>query len=71
MLAAETLGLLGESWMIGDTDSDVGAGHAAGCMTALIEYPGTVHKRSGEAAPDVLAPSLAECAQSVLDLRSR
>lgn len=69
-LAAARLGLVaGESWMIGDTDSDVGAGRAAGCSTALIEYPDTAHKRSGQAAPSVLAPSLKDVAERVLELR--
>jgi D-glycero-D-manno-heptose 1,7-bisphosphate phosphatase len=45
-------------WMVGDTDADVGAGRAAGCRTALIEYPGSLHKRSGSADPDLVAASL-------------
>lgn len=45
-------------WMVGDTDADVAAGRAAGCRTVLIEYPGSVHKRSGAAQPDRRAASL-------------
>jgi D-glycero-D-manno-heptose 1,7-bisphosphate phosphatase len=45
-------------WMVGDTDADVAAGRAAGCRTALIEYPGSLHKRSGKARADLRAPSL-------------
>ena len=36
---------LGASWMVGDSDSDVLAGAAAGCRTALVEHPGTAHRR--------------------------
>jgi D-glycero-D-manno-heptose 1,7-bisphosphate phosphatase len=49
---------LSASWMIGDTDADVRAGAAAGCRTVLIEYPGSAHKRSGRAGPDIAAPDL-------------
>ena len=50
---------LEESWMIGDTDSDVEAGRAAGCRTVLVEHEPSEHKRSGTAAPDATAPDLA------------
>jgi D-glycero-D-manno-heptose 1,7-bisphosphate phosphatase len=43
---------LSRSWMIGDSDSDVLAGQAAGCRTVLI---GTA---SETCKPDVIAPSL-------------
>lgn len=36
---------LESSWMIGDTDSDVGAGLAAGCQVILVETPDSAHKR--------------------------
>jgi D-glycero-D-manno-heptose 1,7-bisphosphate phosphatase len=48
------------SWMLGDTDSDVLAGAAAGCRTALIEYPGSAHKRADTAKPTVYAGDLAD-----------
>jgi D-glycero-D-manno-heptose 1,7-bisphosphate phosphatase len=65
--AAGELGLdLGASWMIGDTDTDVQAGHNAGCRTILIEYPGSAHKRTGGAHPEALAPDLARAATLVL-----
>ena len=58
--AARDLGLdLARSWMIGDTDADVLAGRAAGCRTVLIDYPGSAHKRSGRADPDISAGDLA------------
>jgi D-glycero-D-manno-heptose 1,7-bisphosphate phosphatase len=47
-------------WMVGDTDADVAAGRAAGCRTALIEYPGSQHKRSGGARADLRASSLTD-----------
>ncbi len=58
--ASEVLGLdLESSWMVGDTDGDIGAGRAAGCHTLLIEHSGSVHKRSSGLAPDLRAPDLA------------
>jgi D-glycero-D-manno-heptose 1,7-bisphosphate phosphatase len=49
--AARELDLdLERSWIVGDTDSDVEAGRAAGCRTALIVHPGSAHKRAGSAA---------------------
>jgi D-glycero-D-manno-heptose 1,7-bisphosphate phosphatase len=68
--AASMLGLrLGESWMIGDTDTDVAAGRAAGCRTALIEYAGSAHKRAGEADPDLVAANLGGAVWRVLNGR--
>jgi D-glycero-D-manno-heptose 1,7-bisphosphate phosphatase len=65
--AASSLGLdLGASWMIGDTDTDVAAGAAAGCRTVLIEHPGTCHKRSGEAIADVVALDLSDAVVRLL-----
>ncbi len=69
--AAEELGLdLASSWMLGDTDSDVVAGHAAGCRTVLIEHPGSAHKRVTEEGPDVVAASLADGVAQLLKERS-
>jgi D-glycero-D-manno-heptose 1,7-bisphosphate phosphatase len=59
LAAASALNLdLGACWMVGDTDSDVLAGRAAGCRTLLIRYPGSEHKRLQEVNPDASAPSL-------------
>jgi D-glycero-D-manno-heptose 1,7-bisphosphate phosphatase len=55
-------------WMVGDTDADVAAGRAAGCRTALIEYPGSVHKRLGRAHPDLTAASLDDAVARLLAL---
>jgi D-glycero-D-manno-heptose 1,7-bisphosphate phosphatase len=50
---AEELDLdLSRSWMIGDMDSDVLAGQAAGCRTVLLGTPSTT------VSPDLVAPSL-------------
>jgi D-glycero-D-manno-heptose 1,7-bisphosphate phosphatase len=55
--AAELSIDLAASWMIGDTDADVGAGRNAGCRTVLVEYQGSAHKR-GAAEPDLRVPDL-------------
>jgi histidinol-phosphate phosphatase family protein len=57
---------LESSWMFGDTDTDVAAGRAAGCRTALIEYPGSAHKRAGTAGEDVLATDVEDAVAQVL-----
>ena len=70
--AAEALGLdLASSWMLGDTDSDVAAGRAAGCRTVLIEHPGSAHKRVAEESPDVVASNLADGVAQLLKERLR
>jgi D-glycero-D-manno-heptose 1,7-bisphosphate phosphatase len=66
--AAHDVDLSG-SWMIGDTDSDVAAGAAAGCATILVEHPGSAHKRSGIAIPDEIVPDLAAAATFILRLK--
>jgi histidinol-phosphate phosphatase family protein len=48
------------SWMVGDTDADMGAGKAAGCMTLLIRYPGSVHKRLQAIDPDLVADTFTD-----------
>lgn len=60
---------LGSSWMIGDTDTDVAAGRAAGCRTLLIEYPPSGHKRSGQARSDLRAPDIGDGVAQLLDRR--
>jgi len=60
--AAELALDLRASWMIGDTDADVAAGHAAGCRTILIEQPDSVGKRSNAVRPNLLAADLASAA---------
>jgi histidinol-phosphate phosphatase family protein len=57
---------LERSWMIGDTDSDVLAGAAAGCRTVLIEQEGSAHKRTGTTHPDAVMPDLQAAAALLL-----
>jgi len=65
--AARALELdVSSSWMLGDTDSDMVAGDAAGCRTALIEYPGSAHKRAATANPTVYAGDLADAVAQLL-----
>ncbi|MGI8903421.1 MAG: D-glycero-alpha-D-manno-heptose-1,7-bisphosphate 7-phosphatase [Solirubrobacteraceae bacterium] len=54
------------SWMVGDTDSDILAGAAAGCRTVLVEHPGSTHKRTGSARPDFVAPTIEAAATLIV-----
>jgi len=56
---------LAQSWMIGDQDSDLRCGRAAGCKVALLEHRGSEHKR-GEVEPDLRVDSLGELADQLL-----
>jgi D-glycero-D-manno-heptose 1,7-bisphosphate phosphatase len=58
---------LSASWMCGDTDTDVEAGRAAGCRTALISYPGSAHKRTSDVSAELCADDLAGAAAGILD----
>jgi D-glycero-D-manno-heptose 1,7-bisphosphate phosphatase len=70
--AARALGLdLAASWMLGDTDTDVAAGRAAGCRTVLIEHHASAHKRGGGTNPDLIAADLPEAVARLLDQRAR
>lgn len=62
---------LDDSWMVGDTDTDVLAGKAAGCRTALIAYPGSEHKRIGVVDPDIPAPDFLEATTRLLSVNFR
>jgi D-glycero-D-manno-heptose 1,7-bisphosphate phosphatase len=55
---------LSASWMVGDQDSDLKCGRAAGCKVALIEHHGSGHKR-GTVEPDLRCESLAELASAL------
>ena len=69
--AASELGLsLPESWIVGDSDGDIGAGQAAGCRTLLIEHPLTSHRRSPGVAADANANDLQGAAAIILDSES-
>lgn len=54
------------SWMVGDSDSDVAAGRAAGVSTVLVDSQGGSHKRSGHPAPDARVADLASAARFIL-----
>jgi len=54
---------LSESWMVGDSASDVEAGRRAGCKTARIEYHHSFPGSSG----DVTASSLIDVVIQLLD----
>lgn len=56
---------LGNSWMIGDRDSDIECGKAAGTKTILIEEPSSEKKR-GKSLPDYKARNLAEAVKIIL-----
>jgi D-glycero-D-manno-heptose 1,7-bisphosphate phosphatase len=69
--AADELALdLASSWMIGDTDTDIGAGRAAGCKTVLLEHQPSAHKRAGAVDPDVRARDLSDAAAQLLGGRA-
>ena len=59
------------SWMIGDSDSDVLAGGAAGVRTVLVTYPPGAHKRTGTAVPTLVAADLPAAARALLGLTGR
>jgi D-glycero-D-manno-heptose 1,7-bisphosphate phosphatase len=56
---------LARSWMIGDQDSDLACGRAAGCKVALIEHRRSAHKR-GAIEPDLRVENLEELARVIL-----
>jgi len=57
---------MSSSWMIGDTDADVGVGRAAGVRTVLVANPDSSHKRSDGLTPDSVVRDLVH-AVSVLE----
>lgn len=67
--AAAELGIdLSRSWMVGDTDTDVLAGEAAGAMTILVRTPASAHKRSGTILPRAAVRTLGEAVSLITSL---
>jgi D-glycero-D-manno-heptose 1,7-bisphosphate phosphatase len=56
---------LSRSWMVGDQDTDLAAGRSAGCHVALLEHPGSAHKR-GAIEPDLRVADLRELMAELL-----
>lgn len=54
---------LRRSYMVGDRWRDIGAGHAAGCRTVLIDYNYAEQKAEN---PDIVVKSLEEASQRIL-----
>jgi phosphoglycolate phosphatase-like HAD superfamily hydrolase len=66
--ASKDLGIdPGSSWMIGDSESDIAAGIAAGCRTALVAPSGTSSRA------EIVAETLADAWRriSLLSLSNR
>jgi histidinol-phosphate phosphatase family protein len=55
---------LRQSWMIGDAESDVAAGAAAGCRTAFVGPAPAV------AEAEIVAPSLADASRQIVEATS-
>lgn len=55
---------LARSWMVGDQDTDIQCGQAAGSRTALLENPHSAKKR-GASRPDFTALGLAQAARRI------
>ena len=56
---------LARSWMVGDQDSDLACGRAAGCKVALLEHRGSEQKR-GKVEPDVRVRNLEELVEMLV-----
>lgn len=56
---------LTQSWMIGDRDTDIQCGQAAGCLTALITTSADAAKR-GQSQPDFIADTLTDVVEMLL-----
>jgi D-glycero-D-manno-heptose 1,7-bisphosphate phosphatase len=57
---------LAASWMVGDSDSDVAAGVAAGTRTVLVEHPRSAHRRRGSHTPTFTVSDLMSATSAIL-----
>ena len=64
--AAELDSDLAQSWMIGDSDTDVEAGQLSGCRTVLVDNPRSAHRRAGSVVADIEATSLDDAVTRLL-----
>lgn len=55
------------AWMVGDSDADAGAAAALGMRFALVEHPGSVHRRTSGDAPLVRACDLLGATGDIVD----
>jgi D-glycero-D-manno-heptose 1,7-bisphosphate phosphatase len=68
--AAEAFGLdLSRSWMVGDRESDILAGRAAGCRTILLTATGDDPPPLAETAADEKVPTLTQAVDLILQRR--
>jgi D-glycero-D-manno-heptose 1,7-bisphosphate phosphatase len=65
--SAVELGIeLTASWVVGDADRDVEAGHRAGCRSVLIENPQSANRRQGGVRPHLHASDLEDAAAQIV-----
>lgn len=57
---------LGQSWMIGDQDTDIQCGRRAGCRTVGIINPHSAHRRLGVEVPTLTANDLPDAVEKLL-----
>jgi D-glycero-D-manno-heptose 1,7-bisphosphate phosphatase len=64
LAAARALGVsnVAASWVIGDSDVDIEAGHRLGCRTILVEDARTAHRRLRGSSPDHRVATIHEAA---------
>jgi histidinol-phosphate phosphatase family protein len=55
-----------ESWLVGDTDTDITAGRAAGVRPILIQNPASAHKRTVPEPALITAPDLPSAVDLIL-----
>jgi D-glycero-D-manno-heptose 1,7-bisphosphate phosphatase len=57
---------LTQSWMVGDRDTDIQCGQAAGCLTALITTSADTAKR-GQSQPDLICDTLTDVVNTIIN----